>query len=134
MNQFAGKLFIMTCAALCLFAQAAHGAGLGGIELRSALGQALAAEIEILALQPKEFEELQARIASVEQYKAANLIYAPVVRQVRVNALRRTGGKAVLQLTSSAPINEPSLDLLVEFTWPRGRLLQKYSILLDPQK
>lgn len=132
MNQLAEKFFIAVFAAL--LAPAAHAAGLGGIEVRSSLGQALVAEVEIVALKPKEFEELQARIASVEEYKAANLVYASVVRQIRVSAARRAGGKAVLQLTSIAPINEPSLDLLVELTWPGGRLLQKYTILLDPQK
>ena len=132
MNQLAEKFFIAAFAAL--LAPAAHAAGLGGIEVRSSLGQTLVAEVEILALKPKEFEELQARIANVEEYKAANLVYASVVRQIRVSAARRAGGKAVLQLTSIAPINEPSLDLLVELTWPGGRLLQKYTILLDPQK
>ena len=132
MNQFAGKFFIAALAVL--LAPAAHAAGLGGIDVRSSLGQALEAEVEIIALKPKEFEELQARIANVEEYKAANLVYASVVRQIRVSAARRAGGKAVLQLTSIAPINEPSLDLLVELTWPGGRLLQKYTILLDPQK
>ena len=132
MNQFAGKFFIAAFAVL--LAPAAHAAGLGGIDVRSSLGQALVAEVEIIALKPKEFEELQARIANVEEYKAANLVYASVVRQIRVSAARRAGGKAVLQLTSIAPINEPSLDLLVELTWPGGRLLQKYTLLLDPQK
>jgi len=39
-----------------------------------------------------------------------------------------------LKLTSIVPINEPSLDLLVEFSWGNGRVTQKYSVLLDLPK
>lgn len=116
--------------ALALVSQAA---GLAGIKVQSALGQPLAAEIQIVALQPEDFDQMQARIASPEAYKAAKLTYVPVIRQLRLAAERRGKG-AVWKLTSAAPINEPSLDVLVEFTWPGGKLLQKYSILLDPQK
>jgi pilus assembly protein FimV len=35
-------------------------------------------------------------------------------------------------MTSAAPINEPFLDILVEVTWPAGKLVREYPILLDP--
>lgn len=135
MSHAARKFFISVFAAamwgaLALTSQAA---GLAGITVQSALGQPLAAEIQIVALQPDDFDLMQARIAGPEAYKAAKLPYVPVVRQLRLAAEHRGKG-AVWKLTSVAPINEPSLHVLVEFTWPGGRLLQKYSILLDPQK
>jgi pilus assembly protein FimV len=135
MSHAARKFFISVFAAALLGALAltSQAAGLAGITVQSALGQPLAAEIEIVALQPEDFDLMQARIASPEAYKAAKLTYVPVIRQLRLAAERRGEG-AVWKLTSVAPINEPSLDVLVEFTWPGGRLLQKYSILLDPQK
>ena len=136
MNKSAKNVFIAAFAAvgLAVFVADSPAAGLAGINVQSALGQPLAAEIEIVALKPKEFEALQARIASPEAYKAANLVYVPVLTQLRVVPERREGGGAFLRLTSSAPVNEPSLNVLVEFTWPNGRLVQKYSILLDPAK
>jgi len=135
MSHAVRKFFIPVFAAAVLgaLALASQAAGLAGITVQSALGQPLAAEIEIVGLQPEDFDLMQARIASPEAYKAAKLTYVPVIRQLRLAAEHRGEG-AVWKLTSVAPINEPSLDALVEFTWPGGRLLQKYSILLDPQK
>ena len=135
MSHAARKLLIsaFTAAFLVALALTARAAGLAGITVQSALGQPLAAEIQIVGLQPEDFDLMQAHIAGPEAYKAAKLNYVPVTRQLRLAAERRGEG-AVWKLTSAVPINEPSLDALVEFTWPGGRLLQKYSILLDPQK
>ena len=75
-----------------------------------------------------------ARIAIPEDYEAAKLTYTPLLRQLRITPELQKNGRTVLRITSVAPINEPSLDLLVEFNWRGGRLLQKYSVLLDPPK
>jgi pilus assembly protein FimV len=135
MSHAARKSFISVFAAVLLgaFGLTSQAAGLAGITVQSALGQPLAAEIQVVALQPEDFDLMQARIAGPEAYKAAKLAYVPVIRQLRLAAERRGEG-AVWKLTSVGPINEPSLYVLVEFTWPGGRLLQRYSILLDPQK
>lgn len=130
------KLLTHWLAAACAawFGTAAYAAGLGGLSVQSALGQPLAAEIEVIAMQPDEFARVLARIASPEDYEAAKLAYTPLLRQLRVTPERRKDGKAILKITSAAPINEPTLDLLVDFNWRGGRLLQKYSVLLDPPK
>ena len=124
----------MAMAVVAVAPLAARAAGLGPITVTSALGQPLAAEIEVVALGPKEFPEIQARIASVDDYRRANVNYVPVLRQVRLSPEKRSDGRAVFVMTSVAPINEPSIEALVEFTWPGGRLLQKYPILLDPAR
>ena len=116
------------------FAITAHAAGLGALTTQSALGQPLLAEIEVIGMQPDEFARVVARIAGPEQYQADTLAYQPLLRQLRVAAERRKDGKAILKITSVAPINEPTLELLVDFNWRGGSLMQKYSLLLDPPK
>ncbi|MBP8120159.1 MAG: pilus assembly protein FimV, partial [Burkholderiales bacterium] len=110
----------------------AGAAGLGKLSVNSALGQPLSAEIELVSLQPGEFESIAARIASPESYNDAKIEYSPLLRQLRFAVERRQDGKPVLRITSSAPINEPFLDVLVEMSWPAGRLMREYPILLDP--
>ena len=44
----------------------------------------------------------------------------------------RSGGRDVLRITSPKPVTEPFVTLLVEASWPRGRLLREYTVLLDP--
>jgi pilus assembly protein FimV len=110
----------------------ATAAGLGKLSVNSALGQPLSAEIELVSLQPGEFESIAARVASPESYSDAKVDYSPLLRQLRFNVERRSDGRPILKISSNAPINEPFLDVLVEMNWPAGRLLREYPILLDP--
>ncbi len=136
MNDPAKKRLIRSMAIGCCawLSIAVHAVGLGPIKVESGLGQSLSAEVEVTAMEAGEFARVLARIADPDEYAAAKLPYAPLLRQLRITAERRKDGKSILKITSLAPINEPTLDLLVDFNWRGGRLLQKYSILLDPPK
>ena len=122
------------CAGLLLAALVADAAGLGAIAVQSSLGQPLVAQVEITTLQAGEFDEIKARIASRDTYENAKLAYVPVYRLITITAERRADGSPILRLSSNAPVNEPVIDLLVELTWNSGKIVQKYSILLDPAK
>ena len=127
------KLVVALGGALLAFsALAVNAAGLGKLSVSSALGQPLSAEIELVSLQPGEFEAITARVASPESYGEARIEYTPLLRQLRFSTERRANGTPVLKIVSNAPINEPFLDVLVEMNWPAGRLLREYPILLDP--
>jgi pilus assembly protein FimV len=120
--------------AAALATTTASAAGLGPIATQSALGQPLNAEIEITALGPKEFESLTARVASPELYKERGITYNGLVRNIRLTPTKRENGTAFLKVSTIAPMNEPLLDLLVDFAWPGGRLVQKYALALDPPR
>ena len=122
---------IVACAICLWLPVTSEAAGLGRIKVESALGQPFSAEIDITALQAEEFPQAQGRIANAETYEAAKVTYPLIARQIRVSAQRLNDGKPILKLTSNASVNEPSLDLLVEFSWGNGRVMQKYSVLLD---
>jgi pilus assembly protein FimV len=109
----------------------AHAAGLGKLTVLSPLGQPLNAEIEIVSLQKGEDENLSAKLASPDAFKQAGIEYNSILASMRF-AIERRGGRPVLKVTSSAPVNEPFLDLLVELQWNTGRLVREYTFLLDP--
>ncbi len=117
---------------LAFSALAVNAAGLGKLSVNSALGQPLSAEIELVSLQPGEFDAIIARVASPESYGESRIEYSPLLRQLRFSTERRANGTPILRILSNAPINEPFLDVLVEMSWPSGRLLREYPILLDP--
>ena len=117
---------------LAFSALAVNAAGLGKLTVNSALGQPLLAEIELVSLQPGEFDAVVGRVASPESYGDARIDYSPLLRQLRFSTERRANGTPILKILSNAPINEPFLDVLVEMNWPSGRLLREYPILLDP--
>jgi pilus assembly protein FimV len=45
---------------------------------------------------------------------------------------KRANGQPIIRLTSTRPINDPFVDLLLELNWPSGRLIREYTFLLDP--
>ncbi len=116
--------------ALSLSAQTSA-AGLGGINVTSALGQTLKAEIELLAVTKAEKASLAARLASPEMYQGAGLEY-PSGNKFQFQLLTHPDGGGYLRVSSSQPINDPFVSLLVELTWSSGRLMREYTFLLDP--
>jgi pilus assembly protein FimV len=109
----------------------AQAAGLGELVVHSALGQPLEAKVEITGLRGKEFESLTVASATPELFKQRGLTYTAIARNLRYAPVKREDGSAYLKISSVQAINEPSVDLLIDFAWPGGRLLQKYSLLLD---
>ena len=109
----------------------AGAAGLGRLTVLSVLGQPLNAEIEIVSLQPGEDDSLSARLANPEAFRQAGIDLNPSLIGVRFTVERRDG-KPFLRLTTTQPINDPFLDILVEVQWATGRLVREYTFLLDP--
>jgi pilus assembly protein FimV len=109
-----------------------HAAGLGNLSVTSALGQPLTAEIELLTADKAELDGLAATLASDQAFKDAHIDYAPVLSSLRFSVVKKPNGKAVLKLTSSRPVNDPFIDMLIELNWASGRLVREYTLLLDP--
>ncbi|MDW8323144.1 MAG: FimV/HubP family polar landmark protein [Burkholderiales bacterium] len=117
-------------AALTL-AWGAHAAGLGRLTVHSALGQPLKAEIELLAVQRDELASLSVRLASAEAFRQARMERAEALSGLRFELDQRPNGQPIVRITSSAPINDPFLDLLIELSWNTGRLIREYTLLFD---
>jgi pilus assembly protein FimV len=122
------RLALAACLVAPVLVQAA---GLGRLTVQSDLGQPLRAQVEIVSLQPGEEDSLSARIASIEAFRQAGIEYSPSLASIRVSIERRDG-KPIVRLSSSDPLNEPFVELLVELQWATGRLVREYTFLLDP--
>ena len=117
--------------ALAALPLASEAAGLGKITVFSALGQPLRAEMEVFATR-EELAGMKAQLASQEAFKQAGVDYAPALSGVTLSIDKRPNGQPIIRLTSTRPINEPFVDLLLELNWPTGRLIREYTFLLDP--
>ena len=112
-------------------APAALALGLGRLTVDSALGQPLSARIDLTSVSRDELESLSAKIADPSLYRQNNLTYQGVLARTRV-AVEYVGGNPVLKISSTAAVNEPFLDLMVELNWASGRVVREYTFLLDP--
>jgi pilus assembly protein FimV len=125
------RLFFALAAWLALAAPAGA-AGLGRLTVLSPLGQPLQAEIEIVSLAPGEEDGLTARLASPDAFAKAGIDLSPSLLGLRISIDRRGGRQPVLRLTTTQPVSEPFLDMLIELQWSTGRLVREYTFLLDP--
>jgi pilus assembly protein FimV len=124
------RAWILT-ASLLVFSLSVQAAGLGRLDVKSALGEPLAAEIELLSV-GKEIETLSARLAGPESFGRAGLVYTPALSDVSVSVEQRASGEHFVKITSKKSFNEPFVDLLIELTWASGRISREFTALLDP--
>nr|MBS0021487.1 hypothetical protein [Gammaproteobacteria bacterium] len=106
--------------------------GLGDIELRSSLNQPLEARIALKSWQPGELEDLKVNVAGREHFDRAGMERVPGLSELMFDVLESADGSAYIQLATKSDFREPFLDFLIEVSWPQGRVLREYTLLLDP--
>jgi len=119
-------------AAVMLAVGGAEAAGLGKMSIQSAMGQPLRAEIELLSVQPEELGTVDARLASADAFRQARIQRTEAHGNLRFTIEQRANGTPYLKVTSTTPVSDPFLDLLIELNWSSGRILREYTVLLDP--
>ncbi|MEO8223568.1 MAG: FimV/HubP family polar landmark protein [Gammaproteobacteria bacterium] len=105
--------------------------GLGEITLRSALNQPFVAEIPVTAESGEELNQLTVQLAPAASFERFGLDRPRFLDGFSFQ-VRRDGSRAVVRITSSQPVSEPFVSLLLDVGWPQGRLLREYTVLLDP--
>jgi len=126
-----GKLRVLITAIL-LTPAAALGLGLGEIRLNSSLNEPLSAEIDLVAATPEELATLNAQLASQEVFARYGLDRPAFLGSLEFSVGHGQDGRSVLLVHSRDAISEPFVSFLIDVTWPRGRLLREYTVLLDP--
>ncbi|WP_339938885.1 FimV/HubP family polar landmark protein [Undibacterium luofuense] len=118
-------------ASAMLFAADASATGMGRLTVLSALGQPLKAEIELTSPNKEELGSLAPKLASPEAFKRANIEFNAALLSLQFGIEQR-GNNYIIKVTSSQPMNEPFVDMLLELNSSNGKLLREYTFLLDP--
>lgn len=104
---------------------------LGQIQIKSALGQPLLAEIPLTPESPAELRNLSARLASADDFARAGISGGRPTIPLHFS-IAGNGAHKVIRITSSEPVSDPYLDLLVEVNSAAGKSVREFAILLDP--
>jgi pilus assembly protein FimV len=105
--------------------------GLGQLEVQSALNQPFRAEIELSAT-TDELQGLKVGLADADMFARQGLDRPAFLSRLEFRVVTGRDGRSVIQITSRESIAEPFVTLLVQATWPRGRNVKEYTVLLDP--
>lgn len=122
----------LTAGMMLMASLPAFAAGLGKLTVTSTLGQPLRGEIDLLAVDKKDLGSIRARFASFDAFKEAKIERSPVLSAIHFSVEQKKNGDPYLKITSTKPVDEPFLDMLIELDWPAGRLVREYTVLLDP--
>jgi pilus assembly protein FimV len=106
--------------------------GVGGLRTQSALNQPFVGEIDLLDVRPDELDTVKAQLASPADFAKVGSERYHYLTQLRFTPQISPRGNTVIRVSSREPIREPYMDFLVEVTWPSGRLVKGYTVLLDP--
>lgn len=105
--------------------------GLGEISLRSALNQPFIAEIPLTSDAAEDLSQLSVQLAPAATFERFGLDRPRFLEDFSFR-VQRDGSGTVIRVTSSQPVSEPFVSILLDINWPQGRLLREYTVLLDP--
>jgi pilus assembly protein FimV len=106
--------------------------GLGEIELQSALNQPFQAQIALVSPTTDDLQGLTVTLANQATFERYGLDRPNFLTDMQFRVGRDDAGRDVIVVNSRESIAEPFVTLLVEATWPSGRSLREYTVLLDP--
>jgi len=104
---------------------------LGDIDLKSGLNQPFVAEIPVTTDSADDIASLRVGVASSATFAQYGLDRAGFLGDFDFDIIA-AGANGVVRITSRKPVVEPFVTLLLEISWPQGRLLREYTVLLDP--
>jgi pilus assembly protein FimV len=117
---------------LALASSSALALGLGDIRVLSKPGQPLLAEIPVISADPAELQNLRVALASPGTFARVGLdAPAGLVSELQFELTRNAQGRAVVRVSTQAPVTTASLNFLIEADWGQGRLVREYSALVD---
>ena len=103
---------------------------LGKLEVLSALGEPLRAEVAVPELTPLEAASLQLSISEPGPFQTPGVSYPSLDHGIQIELMRRQGGEPYLSLKSNQEIKEPLIGIVLDLKWRSGRLVRDYLMLL----
>lgn len=115
-----------------LAARGADGLGFGALRSKSVIGKPFEATFTVDVGGIGAAAKLDVRLADAAAYAARRMQREPALDKLRFQVVARDGREATVRITSNGPINEPSLELLVEARSGSKLAVHEYTVLLDP--
>ena len=105
--------------------------GLGDITVESGLNEPLRARIALVKTGDLQEAELLVGLADIAEFEKRKISRDAFYTTIRFTVdMKHPAGPSVI-LRTDAVVKEPSLDFLVALTWPTGKLLRGYTVLME---
>ena len=111
----------------------AYALNLGDINLLSAPGEPLEAEILLSDVKADEQDSLSVGLADVAGFRWAGIAWSPALNQLQFELKRGADGRDYIGIRSDEAIRVSSLHFLLKVAWSKGRLFREYTLELGAQ-
>jgi len=113
--------------------QPLYAVGIGQLQLNSLLNQTFDGEVPLYELGAVSLDQIDVSMGSQDDYEKNGLVRSTVYSRFAFEAKTNAQGQPSIHITSTAPIKEPVLQLLITFTWPEGKVERTFTAFLDPE-
>lgn len=107
-----------------------YAARFGATYVLSQIGQPLRAKIEVLDVRPDELGWLTLQSAPESAYENSSMRFSSVAQDIKTTIERTPNGRVVAWLTTTKPIKEEFVDLLLTLNWSTGRMTEALTLLI----
>ena len=125
------KLVLAVAAATAFSSSFTYALDLGDLSIQSSVNQPLEAEISLLDVRDLSAVDIKPQLASPDAFRQAGIDRELFLTSLVFTPVLDANGKNVIRVTSTNPVNNPSLSFLVEVLWPNGRLLREFTTQVD---
>lgn len=116
--------------ACCGFASICLSVGFGNLKVNSYLSQPLSAEVRLTGVKDLDPFSLQAKLASPTDFDRAGISRTAALYDLMFE-ITVDDDEPIVKIRTTETIRSPYLEFLIELSWPEGKLVKSYIILLD---
>ncbi len=115
------KLFVLTC--LSLFMVSANALALSDIQVKSYLNQTLDIRIKLIEGEAYGFDDISVKLSSPARGTLSHYQFK--------HKISKNEDGLFLDIVTNGLIKEPIIEFILDISWPSGRLMREYALLID---
>ena len=115
-----------------LISGSAWGAGLGKLDVSSALDEPFEGVIELLSVAAEDLETIKVTLGTRSDFQRADIERSHILDTFVFETEAVGSGEAQITIRSTEPVSAPYVNFLISFEWAGGRIIREYTALLDP--
>ena len=115
-----------------LISGSAWGAGLGKLDVSSALDEPFEGVIELLSVAAEDLETIKVTLGTRSDFQRADIDRSHILDTFVFETEAVGSGEAQITIRSTEPVSAPYVNFLISFEWAGGRIIREYTALLDP--
>ena len=115
-----------------LISGSAWGAGLGKLDVSSALDEPFEGVIELLSVAAEDLDTIKVTLGTRSDFQRADIERSHILDTFVFETEAVGSGEAQITIRSTEPVSAPYVNFLISFEWAGGRIIREYTALLDP--